>query len=157
MVSFTTNNSSYKSRNYETIIDLYDKKLEKKIRENKDIDFTVDEIIRNLDIIDNKLEDSNGIEDDESLDLTDIQNMPLDKLLSDILGVETSEEIDESTTIKCNNSLSYNYNDETKEEILQQDILKKMIMQVMDYKETEKMIMIILILMKDKYKDLWNY
>ncbi|KAK5778743.1 hypothetical protein RI543_003666 [Arxiozyma heterogenica] len=43
MALFTTNNSSYTSRNYETIIDLYNKGLEKKTGENKDTDFTVDE------------------------------------------------------------------------------------------------------------------
>lgn len=82
MALFTTNNSSYTSRNYETIIDLYNKELEKNIGENKDTDFTVD----------------------EGFNLNDIKNMPLDKFLLDLTEAKTLENIDKSMTINHHDS-----------------------------------------------------
>lgn len=61
MLFSTINHLSYISRNYEIMIDLYNKELEKKIGENKDIDFTVDEIISIIGIIYDELDDNNEI------------------------------------------------------------------------------------------------
>lgn len=82
MALFTTNNSSYTSRNYETIIDLYNKGLEKKTGENKDTDFTVD----------------------EGFNLNNIKKMPLDKFLLDLTEAKTLENIDKSMTINYHDS-----------------------------------------------------
>ena len=125
MPSFTTNHSSYISRNYETIIDLYNKELEKKIGENKDTDFAVDEIIDNLNTIDQSMNNNDETEDEEGFDPTDIQNMPLDKFLSETTEVETIENIDELTTTNLHECFSDKHDDKFKDDRRENDKLNE--------------------------------
>lgn len=118
---FTTNHSSYISRNYEATIDLYNEELKKKIGGNKDTDFAVDEIINNLDTIDNNDE----TEDEEGFDPTNIQNMPLDNFLSETTKVETIENRGESTTTNSHDYFSDKYDDEFKDDRLKNDKFNK--------------------------------